>query len=150
MANTFTSIHLHLVFSTKNRERWITPEIENEVWSYLGGICRSHQVKAIQVGGVEDHVHLLVGLPATMALSEFMRRLKGESSKWISEKWPAMKGFAWQDGYGAFSVGKSQVPDTVRYITRQREHHARTTFADEYRKFVAVHDFPVDERYLLG
>ncbi len=104
----------------------------------------------IHIGGVEDHVHLLIGLPPTIALSDCMKRLKGESSKWISEQWPAMKTFAWQDGYGAFSVGKSQLPDTIGYITRQREHHARTTFEDEYRKFVAMHDLPVDERYLLG
>ncbi len=94
MANTFTAIHLHLVFSTKNRERWITQEIESEVWSYLGGICRSHQVKPLHIGGGEDHVHLLIGLPPTIALSDFMKRLKGESSKWISEKWPAMKAFS--------------------------------------------------------
>ncbi len=150
MANTFTAIHLHLVFSTKNRERWITPEIEGEVWSYLGGICRSHHVKPLHLGGVEDHVHLLIGLPPTIALSDFMKRLKGESSKWISEKWPAMKAFSWQDGYGGFSVGKSQVGDTVSYITRQREHHKRTTFAEEYRRFVEMHDLPADERYLLG
>ena len=150
MANTYTAVHVHLVFSTKNRERWITPEIEDAVWSYLGGICRTHGIKALHIGGVEDHVHLLVGLPPTVALSECMRRLKGESSKWISEKWPAMRGFSWQDGYGAFSIGKSQVADTIRYIGRQREHHAVTTFEEEYRKFVVMHDLPVDERYLLG
>lgn len=150
MANTYTSIHLHLVFSTKNRERWITPDIEQGVWSYLGGICRSHGVKALHIGGVEDHVHLLISLPTTMALSEWMRRLKGESSKWISDQWPALKAFSWQDGYGAFSVGQSQVADTIQYITRQREHHAKSSFENEYRKFVTMHNLPVDERYLLG
>jgi putative transposase len=150
MANTYTSIHLHLVFSTKNRERWITPDIEQSVWSYLGGICRSHGVKALHIGGVEDHVHLLISLPTTMALSEWMRRLKGESSKWISGQWPALKAFSWQDGYGAFSVGQSQVADTIQYITRQREHHAKSSFENEYRKFVTMHNLPVDERYLLG
>ncbi|OYV07566.1 MAG: transposase [Verrucomicrobiales bacterium VVV1] len=150
MANTYTSIHLHLVFSTKNRERWITPDIEQSVWSYLGGICRSHGVKALHIGGVEDHIHLLISLPTTMALSEWMRRLKGESSKWISSQWPSLKGFSWQDGYGAFSVGQSQVADTIQYITRQREHHAKSSFENEYRKFVTMHNLPVDERYLLG
>ena len=116
MANTYTSIHLHLVFSTKNRERWITPDIEQSVWSYMGGICRSHGVKALHIGGVEDHVHLLISLPTTMALSEWMRRLKGESSKWISGQWPALK----------------------------------ASFENEYRKFVTMHNLPVDERYLLG
>lgn len=150
MANTYTSIHLHFVFSTKNRERWITPDIEQSVWSYMGGICRSHGVKALHIGGVEDYVHLLIGLPTTTALSEWMRRLKGESSKWISGQWPSMKAFSWQDEYGAFSVGQSQVPDTIQYITRQREHHAKSSFENEYRKFVTMHNLPVDERYLLG
>lgn len=150
MANTYTSIHLHLVFSTKNRERWITPDIEQSIWSYMGGICRSHGVKALHIGGVEDHVHLLISLPTTMALSEWMRRLKGESSKWISGQWPALKAFSWQDGYGAFSVGQSQVADTIQYITRQREHHAKSSFENEYRKFLMMHNLPVDERYLLG
>jgi putative transposase len=118
MANRFTSIHIHLVFSTKNRDRRITPEIESKVWSYMGGICKSHGIKPIHIGGVEDHLHLLIGLPPTIALSQCMRRLKGESSKWISEQWPAMKTFARQDGYGAFCVGKSQVSDPIGYITR--------------------------------
>ena len=150
MANTYTSLHLHAVFSTKNREPWIIPSIENEVWSCLGGICRSHGVKAQRIGGVDDHVHLLVGFPPTLALSEWMKRLKGESSKWISDYFPGMRGFAWQDGYAAFSVGQSQVDDTIRYISNQREHHRKTTFAEEYRKFVEKHGLLVDDRYLLG
>ena len=79
-----------------------------------------------------------------------MRRLKGESSKWISEQWPAMKAFSWQDGYGAFSIGQSQIGETIRYILKQREHHSKSSFEDEYRKFLQVHHLPVDERYLLG
>jgi REP element-mobilizing transposase RayT len=150
MANTFTCIRVHLVFSTKNRERWITPEIEADVWRYLGGICRTHGAKALQIGGVEDHVHLLVGLPPTLALSELMRRLKGESSKWLSQSAPKMKGFAWQDGYGAFSVGQSQLAETIHYIAHQREHHAHTVFDEEFRKFVQLHEIAFEERHLLG
>ncbi|MDB6070694.1 MAG: Transposase-like protein [Verrucomicrobiales bacterium] len=150
MANTYTCIRIHVVFSTKNRQRWITPDIEENVWRYLGGICRDQGAKAIMVGGVEDHVHLLIGLPPALALSEMMRRLKGESSKWISTEWPAMAAFSWQDGYGAFSIGQSQVTKTINYIAGQRGHHAKVSFADEFRKFVFMHDLPVDERYLLG
>ena len=102
------------------------------------------------VGGVEDHVHLLIGLSPAVALSELMRRLKGESSKWISAEWPGLAGFAWQDGYGAFSIGHAQVDKTVRYISRQRVRHTKVSFADEFREFVMMHDLPVDERYLLG
>ena len=150
MANNYLSLHFHLVFSTKHRERWINPEIESEVWSYLGGICRAHGVKPMIVGGVEDHVHLLVGMPATLLLSDLMKRLKGESSKWISTKWPMLKEFSWQDGYGGFSIGHSQIGDTVGYIRRQREHHRKFSFEQEYRRFVEVHEIPVVEKYLLG
>jgi putative transposase len=150
MANTFTCIRLHVVFSTKNRQRWITPDIEKNVWRYLGGICRDHGAKALMVGGVEDHVHLLIRVSPAVAISELMRRLKGESSKWISTEWPALAGFSWQDGYGAFSIGQAQVAQTIDYIARQRSRHARVDYADEFRKFVLAHELPVDERYLLG
>ena len=106
MANTFTSLHCHIVFSTKNRERWLRPEIEEDVWRYLGGICRAHKIKALQIGGVDDHVHLLLGMPPTVAPSDIVKRIKGESSKWLSAERKDMADFAWQDGYGAFTVGK--------------------------------------------
>lgn len=150
MANNYLSLHFHVVFSTKHRERWITPEIESEVWAYLGGICRAHGVKALMIGGVEDHIHLLVGMPATVLLCDLVKRIKGESSKWISTKWPAMKAFSWQDGYGGFSIGHSQIRDTVHYISHQREHHRKFSFEQEYRRFVEVHGLPLDEKYLLG
>ena len=150
MANTFVSVHIHIVFSTKNREQWIAAQDEEKIWRYLGGICRAHGAKAVQIGGMEDHIHALVGLPAVLSLSELMRRLKGESSKWISATFPQMAHFAWQDGYGAFSVGKSQIADTVRYIQTQRTHHTRQPFEKEFRQFVKFHDIEVDEKYLLG
>jgi putative transposase len=150
MANTFTSLHVHLVFSTKNRERWLTPDVEADVWRYLGGICRTHGLTAQQVGGFDDHVHLLLGYPPTVALSDFMKRLKGESSKWISEKFERMRGFSWQDGYGAFSIGHSQIGKTIRYIQGQRKHHAKASFESEYRKFLHVHDIKAEERYVFG
>lgn len=147
MANTFTSLHCHVVFSTKSREHWLRSEIEEDVWRYLGGICRAHDIKALQIGGVEDHVHLLLGLPPTLALSDVLKRLKGESSKWLSAEVSGMKGFAWQDGFGAFSVGKSQIKDTIHYIQGQREHHRVVTFQDEYRKFLKFHDIEAEERF---
>src|SRR5262245_18096647 len=108
MANTFTSLHFHFVFSTKNRERWLSLEIEQRVWEYLGGIARQNQMKALQVVGVDDHVHLVVGLPPTLTVSRALQLIKGGSSKWIHETFPALAGFEWQDGYGAFTVSKSQ------------------------------------------
>jgi REP element-mobilizing transposase RayT len=150
MANSFISLFVHVVFSVKNRKRLIAEEIEREIWQYLGGICRAHGVKAVQIGGVEDHVHLLLGLPATLSLSDFIKRLKGESSKWISATFPALREFNWQDGYGGFSVGQSQIEATVAYIKKQREHHHRKTFEEEYRAFLQAHGIEVEEKYIFG
>jgi REP element-mobilizing transposase RayT len=150
MANTFTSLHFHIVFSTKNRERWLDAKMEEEIWRYLGGICRAHKIKALQIGGVEDHVHLLLGLPPTLALSNVVKRIKGESSKWLSSEKKDMAGFAWQEGYGAFTIGKSQVPDTIADIQDQRKHHRKVTFEDEYRKFLHFHEIEAEEKFLFG
>ena len=150
MANTFTALHYHLVFSTRNRERWLHSQMEEELWRYLGGICRAHRMKALQIGGVEDHVHLLLGLQPTVALSDAVKRLKAESSKWLSAEMSGMKGFAWQDGYGAFTVGKSQITDTVHYIQNQREHHRHISFEEEYRKFLKLHQLEAEEPYIFG
>jgi putative transposase len=150
MANTFASLHVHLVFSTKNRKRWLTANVEEQIWRYLGGICRAHHIKALQIGGFDDHVHLLLGHPPTITLSDLVRRLKGESSKWISDTFSDMATFAWQDGYGIFSVGQSQIPATIRYIQEQREHHAQMPFEAEYQKFLHKHSLQADEQYVFG
>ena len=121
MANTYTALYYHIITSTKHRERWITLDIEERVWSYLGGITRENNMTAMQVGGTEDHVHLLPGAPPTIAPSKAAQLIKGGSSKWIHETFPTARGFGWQDGYGAFSVSKSNVSDVVRYIRNQRE-----------------------------
>src|ERR1700736_3174961 len=111
MANTYTSLHYHIIFSTKRREAWITPDIEHRVWAYLGGIARENQMKPLQIGGIEDHVHVLVGAPPTLAPSKIAQLVKGGSSAWIHTEFPELRDFAWQDGYGAFAVSKSNVPD---------------------------------------
>ena len=149
MANTYTSLQIHVVFSTKNREPWITPRVEDQVWSYLGGICRAHGVKAQHVGGVDDHVHLLVGFPPTLALSEWMKRLKGESSKWISDELPQMRGFAWQDGYGAFSYSHSHIGAVMKYIQNQELHHKKKTFRQEYKQLLEKFKIPYEDKYLF-
>lgn len=150
MANTLTALHVHLVFSTKNRERWLRPQVDEDVWRYLGGICRTHDIKALQIGGMDDHVHMLLGLLPTHTLSDVVKRIKGESSKWLSQEKAGFKGFAWQDGCGAFTVSQSHLPQTIRYIQSQREHHKKTTFQEEYRKFLHAHDIQVDEKYMFG
>jgi putative transposase len=150
MANTYTSLHYHLVFSTKNRERWIDQKIEHRIWEYLGGIARQNDMKALELGGIEDHVHLVIGIPATLAVSKALQLLKGGSSKWIHETFPDLAHFQWQDGYGAFTVSKSQLPEVVQYAAHQREQHRRWTFQEEYRAYLQKHGIEFDERYVWG
>jgi REP element-mobilizing transposase RayT len=149
MANTFTSLHYHVIFSTKNREPWIRADIEARVWSYLGGIARDNDMKALLVGGIENHVHLLLGLPPTLAVSKAIQLLKGGSSPWLKENFSGLGGFGWQDGYGAFTVSKSLVPDVAAYIRGQREHHRVKTFEEEYRAVLEKHEIQYDERYVF-
>jgi putative transposase len=150
MANTFSSLAYHIIFSTKNRERWITPNIERRIWRIVGGVARKHKMTALQVGGIEDHLHALVLAPPTLAPSEIAQFLKGESSKWIHLKIPKMRGFSWQDGYGAFTVSKSNIPSVIRYIQNQRKHHSKKTFEEEYVEFLQAHRIEFDKRYLWG
>ena len=150
MANTFTSLHYHVIFSTKNREPWIHQEIEQRVWSYIGGIARENDMKALLVGGIENHVHLLLGIPAVLSVSKALQLIKGGSSGWMKENLPAMGGFAWQDGYAAFTVSKSQLPEIEEYITGQREHHRIKTFEEEYRAFLDRHEIDYEEEYVVG
>jgi len=139
MANTFASLHYHAVFSTKRRKPWIRQEFEQRIWEYLGGIARTNGLTALCVGGMEDHVHILLAFPPTMTVSKTMQLLKGGSSKWIHDTFPELAGFGWQDGYGAFTVSQSALADTQRYIQNQREHHQSRTFQDEFRAFLRKH-----------
>ena len=149
MANTFTSLHYHVVFSTKNREPWIRQDIEQRVWSYLGGIARENDMKALMIGGIENHVHLLLGLPPTAAVSKAVQLIKGASSGWMKETFSGLGSFGWQDGYAAFTVSKSLAPEVETYIRGQREHHRVKTFEEEYRAFLVKHEVPFEERYLF-
>ena len=148
MANTYTALYYHVIFSTKHRRRYLARDIEERIWSYLGGIAREYKVTASQIGGIEDHIHILLHAPPTIAPSKIAQLLKGGSSKWIHETFPNMGAFAWQDGYSAFTVSKSAVPDVTRYIQNQREHHRTTPFQEEYLLFLNRHGVEYDERYL--
>jgi putative transposase len=150
MANTYTSLHYHIVFSTKNRHPWIAPKIEERIWKYLGGIARENDMTADRVGGVEDHVHVVVRIPPKLALRKAVQLLKGGSSKWIHDTFPALGKFAWQDGYSAFTVSQSNLRAVIHYVANQREHHRRRTFQDEYRALLERHGIEFDERYLWG
>jgi REP element-mobilizing transposase RayT len=150
MANTYTSLHYHVIFSTKNRQPFLAEAIRDRVFAYLGGIARENGMNALEVGGVADHVHLLVSIPASLAVSKALRLIKGGSSHWLKETFPNMAKFAWQDGYAAFTVSQSQIDDVRVYIRYQSEHHQTKTFAEEYRAFLARHRIEYDGRYLLG
>ncbi|MGD0252855.1 MAG: IS200/IS605 family transposase [Verrucomicrobiota bacterium] len=148
MANTYTCLYYHVIFSTKRRERWITRDIEQRVWAYLGGIACQNNLKPLLIGGVDDHVHMLLSMPPSISVSEAIKRIKGGSSGWVKDNFHGLKGFGWQDGYGAFTVSKTQIPEVDEYIRNQREHHRLKTFQEEYRAFLDKHEIEYDERYL--
>jgi len=149
MANTYTSLHYHIVFSTKNREGWIDQLIEGRVWEYLSGIARKNDIVPVKIGGIDDHVHLVVSIPPTLSISKAVQLLKGGSSLWFHETF-RRSAFAWRDGYGAFTVSRSQLPDVIRYVETQPEHHRRQTFQEEYRALLDRHGIDYDEKYLWG
>ena len=148
MANTYTALHYHFVFSTKGRRAWIRPDIEERVWKYFGGIARTNKMTPIRTGGIDDHIHLLLGAPPTIAPSKIAQLVKGGSSAWIHETFADLAEFAWQDGYGAFTVSKSSISDVIAYIENQREHHRSRTFQEEYRALLDRHGIEYDERYV--
>ena len=148
MSHTYISELVHIVFSTKERVHSIRPEIQERLWSFLGGIARKNGFKALAVGGTSNHVHILVSLPATMPLAKAVQLLKGGSSKWLNEI--VKRRFEWQQGYGAFSVGISQQNATIHYINSQEEHHRTHTFEDEFLAFLRRHRIEYDSRYVLG
>jgi REP element-mobilizing transposase RayT len=145
---SYISSYFHCVFSTKERRPLITPELRERLWPFLGGIARQNQIKAIEIGGVEDHAHLLLSLPATMAAAKAMQLIKGGSSKWIHETFPEQHEFAWQEEYGAFSVSVSQLDKTIAYIKGQPEHHRKMTFQEEFLALLKKHRVEYDDRYL--
>jgi REP element-mobilizing transposase RayT len=138
------------VFSTKYRQPLIDESIEDELFSYLGGICNKLECNVVIVGGYKDHIHILCMLSKKIALSKLMEELKANSSKWIKTKGDAYKNFYWQDGYGAFSVNPSQVEVVINYIAKQKEHHGKKNFQDEYRAILDKYAIEYDERYVLS
>jgi putative transposase len=139
MSHSYVCCLVHVVFATDERRPVIRDEMKERLHSYLGGIARENGISVLAVGGTADHVHLLISVPRTISITKAIQLLKSGSSKWIHDNFPESKNFAWQEGYGAFSIGVSQIPTTVRYIQSQAEHHKRVSFADELKKFLAVH-----------
>jgi REP element-mobilizing transposase RayT len=148
MAHSFHQNFAHLVFSTKERRPIITAEIQSRLHAYLGGIVRELDGSPLKINGMPDHVHILAKTPRTIADMDFMRTLKTNSSKWVHETFPSLSHFAWQVGYGWFSVSKSVTTDVEGYIERQQEHHRRMSFQEEFLAILKKHEIEYDERFL--
>jgi putative transposase len=144
---SFTKFTYHIIFGTKYRKPIIAADISERLYEYMGGTIRSLDGHLIEVGGIEDHIHLLANLPAKSAISDSIGQIKSASSKWMSDH--AVNGFEWQKGYSAFTVSYSQIEHVARYIQNQREHHRRQTFQEEYVAFLQRHDIEYDPRYLF-
>ena len=145
---SYVSAYFHCVFSTKERRPWITAAVAQRLWPFLGGIARENEMRALEIGGVADHVHILLSLPGAMPVSKALQLLKGGSSKWVHDSFPEQRLFAWQEKYGAFSVSVSQLDVVTEYIKGQEDHHRKTTFQEEFVMLLKKHRMEFDEKYL--
>jgi len=148
MSHTYVVMLVHCVFSTKCRRKSIPVEIQPRLWSFIGGIARKNGFKTLIAGGVEDHLHLLLSLPATIPLAKAVQLLKGASSHWMNET--CKNQFAWQEGYGAFTIGISQKADTVAYMQTQAEHRQLRDFKQEFLTFLKKNNVEYDSKYVWG
>lgn len=148
MAQSLSNVLLHIVFSTKNRHPWIDRGIEVELGKYIAGVCRELKCPSHKIGGNDDHMHIACSLSRTMSISKVIEEIKTSSSKWIKTKDARYADFAWQNGYGAFSIGQSQLDDLRHYIANQRQHHQRLTFQEEFRALLSKYEIEFDERYV--
>lgn len=149
MPNTYTQIHVQFVFAVKYRAATIHPSWKDELYKYITGIVQYHNHKLIVINGMPDHVHILVGIRPSQSISDLMQDVKASSSKWINEKQFLQTRFEWQEGYGAFSYGKSQLNNVIAYINNQEQHHAKKTFREEYLDFLQKFEVDYDERFIF-
>jgi putative transposase len=145
---SYVSSYFHCVFSTKERRPLIQPELQERLWPFLGGIARNNKMKLIEIGGMPDHVHILLSLPSTLSISKAMQLVKGGSSKWVHDTFPEHWRFQWQIKYGAFGASVSQLDKIVGYIKGQPEHHRKMSFQDEFIALLKKHRIKYDESHL--
>ncbi len=150
MSHTYSSNRVHVIFSTKDRRKSLSTETQAKLWTYLGGIAKNQGFELIVDGGVEDHVHMLLVLPPKLPLARAVQLLKGSSSKWLNDSGIEGRKFAWQEGYGAFSVSASQTDAVVEYIRNQAEHHRKRTFEEEFLSMLKRYGVQYDPEYVLG
>jgi putative transposase len=149
MSNTYTKIHIQFVFAVKYRAALIESNWRSALYKYMTGIVQNNKHKLLVVNGMPDHIHMLVGLRPIQSISDLMQDIKGNSSKWINDNSYTNGRFEWQEGYGAFSYGVSQINDVIDYIKNQEEHHKKRTFIEEYREFLKKFEIEFDERYIF-
>ena len=149
MANTYTQIYIHYVFAVQNRIGLIQTRWRDDLYKYMTGIITNQGHKLLTIGGISDHVHALVSMSPKQASSDLMMNVKRSSSLWINENRFVMGKFSWQEGFGAFSYGKSQIHNVVKYIENQEQHHRKRTFMEEYLEFLKLFDIEYDERYVF-
>jgi REP element-mobilizing transposase RayT len=145
MANTYTQIHIQIVFAVQNRASLINKDWKDELFKYISGIVQNNNHKLLAINGMPDHVHLLIGMRPNQSISNLVQMIKGDSSRWINEKKFVAGKFSWQEGYGAFSYEKSQVPRIIKYIQTQEEHHQKRSFIDEYLDLLETFEIDYDE-----
>lgn len=148
MGQSLVKTYLHIIFSTKYRKPMITEDIENELYHYLGGICKNLDCQPVKVGGYINHVHILCRLSRNIAIAKLLQEIMSNSSKWIKTRGIQYQNFYWQNGYGAFSVNPSQINTVINYISNQKAHHRRKTFQKEYLAFLKKYKVEYDERYI--
>ncbi|MCC5945604.1 MAG: IS200/IS605 family transposase [Bernardetiaceae bacterium] len=149
MANTYTQIHLHLVFAVKYREGLIRKEWKDELYKYITGIVPNNKHKLMIINGMTDHIHILIGFRTHQSLADLMKDIKQMSSLWINERKFCKGKFAWQEGYAAFSYGQSQLPQIIKYIKEQEKHHQKRTFLEEYKEFLKLFEVDFEEKYIF-
>ncbi len=149
MANTYTQIHLQVIFAVKKRTGLIQKEWKNELYKYITGIIQAQDHKLLAINGMPDHLHVFFGMRPIQSLSDLMQEIKQDSSKWINRKKFIKEKFEWQEGFGAFSYSKSQASRVIAYVQNQEVHHRKITFLDEYKKFLEKFEVDYDERYIF-
>ncbi len=150
MAQTLVTLLVHVVFSTKNRRDLITPDVEAALFAYMAGVLKKLDSRCLAINGTANHVHLLIAQSKNMALSCLLAELKKSSSKWIKTKGPMFRSFNWQGGYGAFSIGQSNVEALKNYIAQQKERHKKKSFPEEFIEILKKYGIQYDERYIWG
>ena len=148
MPGSYVSLYYHIIFSTKDRQRWLEERVRERLWAYMGGILKNHGGTPISIGGVEDHAHMVISLHQTVTVADTVRDVKANSTAWVKSMYPDLAEFAWQEAYAAFTLHWGILESAKGYVARQEEHHREQSFQDEVIRFLKRHGVEYDERYM--